>query len=272
MTVRNSYHRPAPGLRVRGTVIVVPGRGETPDTYQRFGARLSYDAYDVAVTEGPESDPASLAPFLCELSGLLSREVARVTEELPDGLVRPLVLAGSDLAAAGIAALVTSANSSADGSTDPRPIWWPQGLVLAGLPGYGLRSQAAPGQVGAWDEELDVRTHCPVHRGVLGGDAGVRRGALAAAVPDELLGAAYGSSADVPQLLLAGDADPLADLSALAGLAKCLPAARLAVVHGAHHDVLNDLQHRSVAAEIVSFLEALRNDLTPAVAVHASAW
>jgi hypothetical protein len=36
--------------------------------------------------------------------------------------------------------------------------------------------------------------------------------------------------------------------------------------------VLNDLQHRSVAAEIVAFLEALRDDLTPAIAVETSAW
>jgi len=44
------------------------------------------------------------------------------------------------------------------------------------------------------------------------------------------------------------------------------------VVHGAHHDVLNDLQHRSVAAEVVSFLETLRNDLLPLTTVQFSAW
>jgi alpha-beta hydrolase superfamily lysophospholipase len=261
------YHRPAAGLRVRGTVIVVPGRGETPDTYARFGARLAYDAYDVAVTGRPDADPASLATYLCELGGLLAGTVAHAADEFPDGLVRPLLLAGSDLGAAGIAALVAQ-----DTAADPSPLWWPDGVVLAGLPGYGLRSEAGPGAASGWEEELDVRTRCPVHRGVLGGDAGVRRGALAAAVPDELLSAAYSSSADIPHLLLAGDADPLADLGALAGLAKGLPTARMAVVRGGHHDVLNDLQHRSVAAEIVSFLEALRDDLSPAVAVHASAW
>jgi len=54
--------------------------------------------------------------------------------------------------------------------------------------------------------------------------------------------------------------------------AKSQPAARLAVVHGAHHDVLNDLQHRSVAAEVVTFLEAVRDGLSPAIAVEASTW
>ncbi|EFE79707.1 predicted protein [Streptomyces albidoflavus] len=43
-------------------------------------------------------------------------------------------------------------------------------------------------------------------------------------------------------------------------------------MRGAHHDVLNDAQHRSVAAEIVTFLEGLRDGMAPAVSVAASAW
>ncbi|MFF7887319.1 hypothetical protein ACFZDJ_44165 [Streptomyces sp. NPDC007896] len=73
-------------------------------------------------------------------------------------------------------------------------------------------------------------------------------------------------------MLLIGDADPLADHEALAHTAKSLPRARLSVVHGAHHDVLNDLQHRSVAAEVVTFLETLRNELRPLITVRSSTW
>jgi alpha-beta hydrolase superfamily lysophospholipase len=263
MAASGSYHRPAAGLRVRGTVIVVPGRGETPATYGRFGARLAYDAYQVAVTGQPDADPGSPEVYLSELSALLTEAVTRASEEFA-GLTHPLVLAGSDLSAAGIAALA--------GRADPSRVWWPQGIVLAGLPGYGLRSGTEPDAAGGWEDELDIRTRCPVHRGVLGGDTAVRRGSLARPVPDELLDAAYHAAAAVPHLLLAGTEDPLADHDALARAAKTLPAARLAVVRGAHHDVLNDLQHRSVAAEVVTFLEALRDGLAPAVAVHASAW
>jgi pimeloyl-ACP methyl ester carboxylesterase len=259
-------HRPASGLRVRGTVIVVPGRGETPATYARFGARLAYDAYQVAVTDQPNPDPGNPAAYLCALSGLLAEAVASAPEELgePPGLVRPLVLVGSDLSAAGIAALAGRGDSSA--------LWWPQGVILAGLPGYGLRSDAGPDTSVGWQEELDIRTHCPVHRRVLGEDAGVRRGSLARAVPDELLDAAYRATAAVPHLMLAGAEDPLSDHDTLARAAKALPAARLAVVRGAHHDVLNDLQHRSVAAEVVMFLEALRDGLARAISVPSSAW
>jgi pimeloyl-ACP methyl ester carboxylesterase len=217
------------------------------------------------VTGQPDADPAGVASYVRALSGLLTETIEGATAEfgtaeLDAGLARPLVLVGSDLSAAGIAVLVRQDDSSA--------MWWPQGVVLAGLPGYGLQ----PGAGGGWEEELDIRTHCPAHRGTLGDDTGVRRGSLARAVPDELLDAAYRSTVTVPHLLLAGTLDPLSDHDALARAAKSLPAARLAIVRGAHHDVLNDLQHRSVAAEVVTFLEALREDLVGIVDVQASAW
>ncbi|MEU6721140.1 alpha/beta hydrolase [Nonomuraea sp. NPDC046802] len=257
MTQSSDHHVPD-GLRTRGTVIVVPGRGETRATYARLGSRLAYDAYRVRVVDLPTADPAAVAPFLDALARRLSEAVDGIAAETSDGLPRPLVLVGSDLGAAGLAALLAGAS--------PTAAWWPQAAVLAGLPGNGSRAG------GRWEDELDIRTHCPTHRGVLTGDATVERGALADAVPQDLLDAAYASAAGIPHLLLVGDADPLADHDALARAAKTLPKARLTVVRGAHHDVLNDLQHRSVAAEIVTFLEALRNELIPAVAVETSTW
>jgi pimeloyl-ACP methyl ester carboxylesterase len=257
MTLVTDYLAPS-GLRTRGTVVVVPGRGETRAAYERFGSRLAYDAYRVRVTEPVHSDPAGVTAFLCELAHQLSRAVTGLTDEQPGGLVRPLVLAGSDLGAAGVAALMAGAKGSA--------VWWPEAVVLAGLPGYGAQAGDQ------WEDELDVRTHCPVHRAVLTGDSAMKRGELARVVPAELLDVAYESTADVPHLLLVGEADQLADRAALARAAKTLPRARLAVVRGAHHDVLNDLPHRSVAGEVVTFLEALRNELAAAISVEASAW
>ena len=249
-------------LRTRGTVLVVPGRGEGQATYQRFGRRLAADSYRVRVLPAPVIAEADLAGSLERFAAQLAGAVAGTGA---DGPVRPLVLAGSDTGAAALAALVARRAAQAGSPGAP---WWPQALVLAALPGYAAH------QPGSWDDELDVRTYCSVHRGVLSDDQSVPRGTLSAAVPGALLDAAYGSTADLPQLLLVGAADPLADRDALAQAAKALPAARLAVVHGAHHDVLNALQHRSVAAEVVLFLEALRNEpsLEPIVAVESSAW
>ena len=174
------------GMRTRGTIIIVPGRGEAPAVYARLGSRLAYDAYRVRVTDLPGTDPADVAAFLRELA----QGLARAVEDIGDELARPLVLLGSDLGAAGIAALLAD--------VVPDAVWWPQAAVLAGVPGYRARYD------GGWEDELNIRTYCPTHRGVLADGAAV--------------------------------------------------------------------QHRSVAAEIVAFLEALRDDLTPAVTIETSAW
>ncbi|MFC0528627.1 hypothetical protein [Phytohabitans kaempferiae] len=243
------------GLRTRGTVLVVAGRGEVPASYARFGARLAADAYRVRVLPAPALDEADLTGSLARFAAGLAEAVAGVEEP-----VRPLVLVGADLGAAALGALVAR--------PEPAAAWWPEAVVLAGLPGYDAHRTAV------WDDELDARTHCPVHRGVLTGDPSVQRGALGTTVPPALLDAVYGSTTELPHLLLVGDADPLASRADLARAAKSLPAARLAVVRGAHHDVLNDLQHRSVAAEVVGFLEALRAapPLAPVVHAESSSW
>lgn len=252
MTHTGDHHAPE-GLRTRGTVIVVPGRGETRATYARLGARLAYDAYRVRVV-----DPPPATSVLTALAVRLTEAVEGIAAERRDGLPRPLVLVGADLGAAALSALLAT--------EDAHHVWWPDGVVLAGLPAAGTRKDVS------WEDELDVRTSCPTHRGVLTADERVRRGALATALPQELLDAAYANTTGIPHLLLTGDADPLADLGAITGAAESLPKARLAVVRGAHHDVLNDLQHRSVAAEIVTFLEALRESLVPAVTVETTTW
>ncbi|MFD8273030.1 alpha/beta hydrolase [Streptomyces flaveolus] len=254
MTDYSDHHAPE-GLRVRGTVVVVPGRGETRDTYARFGGRLAADAYRVQVIDPPlldADDPAATDDLASRIGDAVDGTAAE------DGVVRPVVLVGADAGAAAVAALVTRGELP-EGTR-------PDALVLAGLPGR------AAGPAGTWDDELDVRTSCPTHRGTLTQDPRVRRGSLGEAVPDALLDAVQDGGIDVPVLLVTGDADPLADHEALERAAKSLPRARLSVVHGAHHDVLNDLQHRSVAAEVVTFLETLRNQLQPLVTVRSSAW
>ncbi|MET8096689.1 alpha/beta hydrolase [Streptomyces sp. NPDC005236] len=259
MSQYNDHHGPE-GLRVRGTIVVVPGRGETRATYDRLGARLAADAYRVRILDAPPLDAEDPAASLTAYAGRLADAVEGTASE--NGVVRPLVLVGADSGAAALAALL-------GGTPDPAAAPRPDGLVLAGLPGPSTEAGTA---VGTWSEELDLRTSCPAHRGTLTQDPQVRRGSLADPVPDGILAAAYDGEVPVPTLLLVGDVDPLADHEALARLAKSLPRARLSVVRDARHDVLNDLQHRSVAAETVGFLEALREGLRPSVAVRSSAW
>ncbi|WP_329390487.1 alpha/beta hydrolase [Streptomyces sp. NBC_01716] len=264
MTEYTDHYGPE-GLRTRATVIVVPGRGETRATYARLGRRLAADAYRVRVVDAPAIDTGDLAGSLDRFGGRLAKAVAGTsgiagaTDSADDSaVVRPVVLVGADTGAVAVAALL--------GRDEALAALRPDAVVLAGLPGGAVAS------AGTWDEELDVRTSCPAHRGTLTDDSQVRRGSLGDAVPDVLLRAAFGSEADVPALFLVGDSDPLADLDAVVRTTKSRARARLSVVRGAHHDVLNDVQHRSVAAEIVTFLETLRNELVPVVAVESSAW
>ncbi|MFE3718951.1 alpha/beta hydrolase [Streptomyces cyaneofuscatus] len=254
MTEHAEYtdHHGPEGPAIRGTVVVVPGRGETRDTYTRLGRRLAADAYRVRVVDAVHLDADDPAGSLNRFGAQVAEAVAGTAG--PDGVARPVVLVGADTGAVAVAALLGSGESAAADA-----------VVLAGLP---ARTAASAD----WDDELDVRTFCPAHRSTLSGDSGFRRGALDEAVPEALLTAAYESEAEVPALILTGDADPLADRDALTRTAKSLPRARLSIVRDAHHDVLNDMQHRSVAAEIVTFLEALRNELVPLVTVESTAW
>ncbi|MGW6795218.1 alpha/beta hydrolase [Streptomyces chartreusis] len=255
MTQYSDYYGPE-GLRVRGTIVVVPGRGETRATYTRFGRRLAADAYRVRVIDGADLDAENLDSSLDDFAAQIADAVEDTGSD--NDVAQPVVFVGADSGAAALAALVARAATTG--------VRRPDAVVLAGLPGRPT------GTVGTWDDELAVRTSCPAHRGVLTEDPQVRRGALDDALPDALLTGVHDGDVDVPVLFLAGDADPLADHEALARTAKVLPRARLSVVHGAHHDVLNDLQHRSAAAEVVSFLETLRNELRPVVTVRSSAW
>ncbi|MFF3171141.1 alpha/beta hydrolase [Streptomyces sp. NPDC057900] len=251
-----SDHFGPDGLRVRGTVLVVPGRGETRAAYTRFGRRLAADAYRVRIIDAPEIDADDLAGTLAGFGAQLAAALEGTAAQ--DGAARPVVLVGADTGAAAVAALLGQAEIPA--------AWRPDAVVLAGLPGHTATAARD------WNEELDVRTFCPAHRNTLTEDAGIRRGSLQDAVPDALLTAAYSGDVGVPALILVGDADPLADRDAVARTAKSLSRARLSVVRDAHHDVLNDLQHRSVAAEIITFLETLRNELTSVITVESSAW
>jgi hypothetical protein len=48
------------GVALRGTLIVLPGRGERPELYERFGRRIAADGYRVYVVADPAQD-ANLA-------------------------------------------------------------------------------------------------------------------------------------------------------------------------------------------------------------------
>jgi pimeloyl-ACP methyl ester carboxylesterase len=222
---------PPAGIAVRGTVVLIPGRGEPASVYTRLGTRLAVDGYRVL---------ASGDPTIEGLQALIE-----------DADPSPVVVIGSDTGALTALQLASSAPGRLAGA------------VLAGLPltpaaanpgdGPGGRPGEPPER--SWDDELDARTACPVHRARLSEDPHLVRGAIWSsssinhtALPTPL----------VPTLALHGELDVIAPWDAVAPALSARPGLRLVQVAGGRHDVLNDVQHRSVAAEIVQFLERLR--------------
>jgi Rrf2 family protein len=133
-----------PAAAVRGTVVVLVGRGENPGVYARFGRRLAFDGYTVVVPHADATD-------------------AEVTAALAEG-EGARVLLGSD---AGALRAWTIA------STSP-----PDALVLAALP---LGTGDAPAD---HDAEIAARTACPIHRQVLDADPDFHWGELTGDLPE----------------------------------------------------------------------------------------
>jgi len=215
------------GLTVRGTVLIVPGRGERAAVYTRLAARLAADAYRAVVVDADTSSVASLTTLVGELIGIGPA---------------PLVAVGSDTGGIAVHDLAAQGTPGLAGA------------VLAGLPVPRPAPAPATGSLG-WHDELDARTACPVHRERLDGDPRLTRGALLR----EPVEAWTARRPLVPTLVLHGGSDVISPLPALV---EHLRGAvdRAVVVENGRHDVLNDLHHRSVAARLVQFLESLRRD------------
>ncbi|MDT7574902.1 MAG: thiosulfate/3-mercaptopyruvate sulfurtransferase, partial [Pseudonocardiales bacterium] len=185
--VAASWREPR-GIAPRGTVIVVPGRGEHPSVYERFGRRIAADGYRVEAVSAPTVDEART-----------ERQIRTLLASVPsasEGATgpEPRVLVGSDTGALFAAGLV------ADGVAGVA------GLVLAGLPTAGR------GRVLSWEDELAARTACPTHRNLLDGDPALRRGAFAPRLPEYWFTRARPEAISVPVLGVHGAADPFSPL------------------------------------------------------------
>ncbi|RIQ34178.1 alpha/beta hydrolase [Jiangella rhizosphaerae] len=213
---------PPEGTTARGTVVVLPGRGEHGGVYERFGRRLAADGYRVRALDRA---PATVSAARAAVGAVLAE---------PDELPRPHVLAGSDSGA--VLALAVASDAGADA------------LVVAGYPvaaGYAADSA---------DAEIEARTSCPVHAGRLRDDPRFAASALDGPLPD---GVPLGSVA-VPVLALHGDADVVSPYPAARAALSAVPDVVLVTLAGGRHDAFNDRSHRTAAAHVVLFLEDLR--------------
>lgn len=221
------------GLAARGTVILVVGRGEHPGLYERFGRRISADAWKVRAVADPMTQESTAAEQIAQLLG---------DPDLPD----PKVLVGSDSGAAYVAAGLSSGAVTAAGA------------VLVGLPTTPAAATSLE-ELRDWDAELLERTSCSAHRARLTGDAAVHRGALGdEAVPQAWLHAIVPSALNLPVLGLHGAEDRISPLGEVRSLLAQAPRARLVSIVGGKHDALNDKTHRVAAATTMLFLESIK--------------
>ena len=208
----------------RGSFIVLPGRGDTPSSYERLTNRITVDGYAVLVLDRA-SDPESLRAVIRDALAELSA---------------PVVLLAADTSAA-IAAIALAA-----------PIEGLAGLVIAGAATTDTSTDVA-----TLDDEIALRTACPVHTRVL--SSGLSE--LAFGAGSDTWGArwvAAPAAVQLPSLVIHGGNDSIAALDEVAAATSAWPNRELAVVSGGVHDVLNDVHHRSVAAALVQFAERLR--------------
>jgi alpha-beta hydrolase superfamily lysophospholipase len=214
---------------LRGAAVVLAGRGESPEVYGRLGRRLAADGYALLAVAWAAAPSGAVV------------DAVRLALEADDVIV-----------SARAASLPVIAIGADDGAV--LALRAAEAIELRGLVLAGIATEAAADEL-SWDAELDARTACPVHRGVLDGAAVLRRGALSEAprigLPAEL--------PVLPILLVHGENDVITPLRTARELARATVDSRLAVVRGGRHDILNDVQHRSIAAWIVLFLESLRS-------------
>ncbi|MEV8511911.1 alpha/beta hydrolase [Dactylosporangium sp. NPDC051484] len=252
---------PPAAIAVRGTVLLLPGRGEHAGVYDRFGRRLAADGYAVR-SATPETVTAVAADAVAPL----------VLAGSDTGALYALALAATVPAAGVIAAGVPWAQPAQDpAAQDPAaqdPAAQDPAVLDQGVPDRGvLEREVLDRGFLDWGDELEARSACPTHRARLEADGGFQRGTLAEPVPQALVEAVDPAAIALPVLLVHGGADLVAPLSGARELAARLARAELATVRDGRHDALNDSTHRTVAAHVVQWLERLRADPATVAAI-----
>ncbi|WAL68869.1 hypothetical protein ORV05_14230 [Amycolatopsis cynarae] len=218
-----------------------------------IGTRLRLRTWDAADPAAPRGTVA-VFPGRGEHTGVYARLAARlsaegyriqVVEPGSDGhddeirdwlsdLRGPLFLLGTDTGA-------LSAARHAEGAA---------AVVLAGVPGEP--DWEPPANFG-WRDEIALRAADPARRAALRSDPLMRPGELLHPVSEPLDPPSW-----VPTLVLHGEADLLSPSLPLRQRVVGRPRLRFVTVAASGHDVLHDTHERSVAAEILQFLERFR--------------
>lgn len=218
-----------------GTVLAVPGRGDSPHAFDALADRLALDGYrTLAVCGDAAGGPATGSA----VAGNAAASLPAAAADAAGAADTPVVLLGTDTGVLDVLSAV---------HTGLRPA----GIVLVGMPGDAPRPGA---------DEARVRLHDPARRAALGTEEQPRAGELLRDPVDATtVDALFDDAVPMPSLVLHGDSDRLCPFPLCSRRALRLRRARVVSVADTAHDVLRDTHRASAVAEIVLFIERLRS-------------
>ncbi|WP_193241873.1 alpha/beta hydrolase [Streptomyces phaeolivaceus] len=226
-------------------VLLLHGWGEQSGYFHRFAAELTRDGSDVwapdHVGHGLSGRHDGVFDSVDQLVDNAEALLGRITAEQPR---LPVIVVGHSLG--GLTALGLAARN-------PGVL---RGLVVSGAPVAGPPDHVDDDAVWSDDESyVDNVTHDPLAVDSEEGEAALWR-AVSAFLPGL---EATTAAIDPATLVIYGEHDVLTDMKRAAQWTSTLPNGRLVVFPGGYHDILNDSNHRAVAAEITAFVRELRN-------------
>jgi hypothetical protein len=231
-----------PVTPTRGRIVILQGRGDDPSYYKRLGLRLALDGYESYVPTRVASNAGDAATIWNELTENWEPET-------------PTIAITAD----------TAGGFLTNAATEQLLDVLPDGIVLTGL---ALEDAEVDGGTFQGEEELTLRSACPVHRSVVHAATDTERlltSAIVPVAPKFPLTTDNGATAKiVPTLVIHGVADAISPIDQVRSKIDGWSSAELVSVSGGLHDVVNDVHHRTVAAEIISFAERIRSDAAAA--------
>lgn len=226
----------APLTPPRGRIVILQGRGDDPTYYKRLGNRISVDGYTAFV-------PAKTASSTHDVAQIWNDISEDWDDEIP-------VLAVTVDSAAGFLTHAIAENLLHT---------IPDGLILTGIalpdvsPDANTRQEA---------DELALRSACPAHGAVV--EAAIETESLVTSDVEPIkpvlpkLKDEIKARGTVPSVVIHGSDDVIAPIDQVRLLLQDWTSAEFIAVRTGLHDIINDVNHRTVAAEIISFAERLR--------------
>jgi len=218
----------------RGRFVILQGRGDDASYYERLGRRISSDGYTAYVPLETVKTTHDAADLWNDLTQGWHRET-------------PIIALTVDSSAGYFTHAVSNSLLNLV----------PDALVLTGI---ALQNDATSRYASHGTDELALRSACPIHRAVV--KAAVGTGQLLASdiepidptppiVPAHTVGV-------LPSLIIHGSNDDISPVEQVRSTLHDWTKAELVSVHNGLHDVLNDVNHRTVSGEIIAFAERLR--------------